>query len=115
VWGDAGRLAQVARNLIDNAASFAPPGGVVRVGVTRHRDAALLTVDDDGRGVPPDNRDDIFRRFYSERPADEDFGRHSGLGLAIARTIVEAHDGTIAVTDSPVAAGARFTVTLAAL
>jgi two-component system sensor histidine kinase ChvG len=115
VWGDAGRLAQVARNLIDNAASFAPPAGMVRVAVARHDPDAVLTVDDDGPGVPADNRDDIFRRFYSERPADEDFGRHSGLGLAIARTIVEAHDGTIAVADSPVAAGARFTVTLSAL
>ena len=114
VWGDAGRLAQVARNLIDNAASFAPPGGTVRVAVARAGRDVELTVDDDGPGVPPDNRDDIFRRFYSERPAGEDFGRHSGLGLAIARTIVEAHDGTIAVADSPVAAGARFVVTLAA-
>ncbi len=115
VWGDAGRLAQVARNLIDNAASFAPPGGVVGVAVGINARDAVVTVDDGGPGVPPDNRDDIFRRFYSERPVDEDFGRHSGLGLAIARTIVEAHDGTITVADSPVAAGARFTVTLAAL
>lgn len=114
VWGDAGRLAQVARNLIDNAASFAPAGGVVAVAVAPLGRDAVLTVDDDGPGVPRDNRDDIFRRFYSERPAGEDFGRHSGLGLAIARTIVDAHDGTIAVTDSPVARGARFTVTLAA-
>ncbi len=115
VWGDAGRLAQVARNLIDNAASFAPPAGIVRIAVARHDRDAVLTVDDDGPGVLADNRDDIFRRFYSERPADEDFGRHSGLGLAIARTIVEAHDGTITVADSPIAAGARFTVALASL
>jgi two-component system sensor histidine kinase ChvG len=114
VWGDAGRLAQVARNLIDNAASFAPPGGVVAVAVAREGRDAVLTVDDDGPGVPVDNRDDIFRRFYSERPANEDFGRHSGLGLAIARTIVDAHDGTIAVADGPGGRGARFVVTLAA-
>ena len=113
VWGDAGRLAQVARNLIDNAASFAPPGGVVAVAVARRGRDVVLTVDDDGPGVPADNRDDIFRRFYSERPANEDFGRHSGLGLAIARTIVDAHDGTIAVEDRPTG-GARFVVTLAA-
>ncbi len=114
VWGDAGRLAQVARNLIDNAASFSPAGATVTVTVARHGSDAVLMVDDDGPGVPRENRDDIFRRFYSERPADEDFGRHSGLGLAIARTIVEAHDGRIAVAESPIASGARFTVTLAA-
>ncbi len=114
VWGDAGRLAQVARNLIDNAASFAPPDSVVAVAVARHGPRVVLTVDDDGPGVPPENRDDIFRRFYSERPANEDFGRHSGLGLAIARTIVDAHDGTIVVADAPASRGARFVVTLAA-
>ena len=113
VWGDAGRLAQVARNLIDNAASFSPPGGVVTVAVARDGRDAVLTVDDRGPGVPVDNRDDIFRRFYSERPAGEDFGRHSGLGLAIARTIVDAHDGTITATDRD-GGGARFVVTLAA-
>ena len=112
VWGDAARLAQVARNLIDNAASFAPPDGTVTVGVARRDRDVVLTVDDDGPGVPPENRDDIFRRFYSERPAGEDFGRHSGLGLAIARTIVDAHDGTIAVEDRA-SGGARFVVTLA--
>ena len=114
VWGDAGRLAQVARNLIDNAASFSPDGGVVSVGVARQDGDVVVTVDDDGPGVPADNRDDIFRRFYSERPPGEDFGRHSGLGLAIARTIVDAHDGTIVVTDRP-SGGARFVVTLAAV
>ena len=113
VWGDARRLAQVARNLIDNAASFSPPGGVVAVAVALTGRDAVLTVDDRGPGVPVDNRDDIFRRFYSERPAGEDFGRHSGLGLAIARTIVEAHDGAIAATDHA-GGGARFVVTLAA-
>ncbi|MBV8972756.1 MAG: sensor N-terminal transmembrane domain-containing protein [Sphingomonadaceae bacterium] len=113
VWGDAGRLAQVARNLIDNAISFSPDGGVVRAAVTTARRQVVLSVDDAGPGVPVDNRDDIFRRFYSERPPSEDFGRHSGLGLAIARTIVDAHDGTIAVGDAP-GGGARFTVTLAA-
>ena len=114
VWGDAGRLAQVARNLIDNAASFSPGGGTVEVAVARAGPAVVLTVDDAGPGVPADNRDDIFRRFYSERPAGEDFGRHSGLGLAIARTIVDAHDGTIAATDRPGGSGARFVVTLPA-
>ena len=112
-YGDSGRLAQVARNLIDNALSFSPPGGVVTVAVERTRRHVELRVDDDGPGIPPESRDDIFRRFYSERPATEDFGRHSGLGLAIARTIVEAHDGSITAANRP-GGGARFTVTLPA-
>ena len=113
VSGDAGRLAQVVRNLIDNAVSFSPPGGTVVVSVERDGRHVVVRVDDDGPGIPPDNRDDIFRRFYSDRPANEDFGRHSGLGLAIARTIVEAHDGTITAANRDTG-GARFTVTLPA-
>ncbi len=112
-YGDSGRLAQVARNLVDNAVSFSPPGGVVAVAVTRTARHVELRVDDDGPGIPPENRDDIFRRFYSERPAAEDFGRHSGLGLAIARTIVEAHDGSIVAANRS-GGGASFTVTLPA-
>jgi two-component system sensor histidine kinase ChvG len=111
VYGDNARLAQVARNLIDNAISFSPANGVVAVVVTRSGRHVELRVDDNGPGIPPDNRDDIFRRFYSERPAAEDFGRHSGLGLSISRTIVEAHDGSI-VAANRTGGGARFTVTL---
>ncbi len=117
VLGEAARLAQVARNLIDNAVSFSPDKGVVVVVVLGSSDRVLLRVDDDGPGIPPENRDDIFRRFYSERPPSEAFGRHSGLGLAIARTIVEAHDGTIKALNREVQgriAGARFIVSLPA-
>jgi len=115
--GEGARLAQVARNLIDNAVSFSPENGVVVVAVSRAADRVVFRVDDEGPGIPPENREDIFRRFYSERPEAEDFGRHSGLGLAIARTIVEAHDGTIDVTSRDEvdgASGARFIVSLPA-
>ncbi len=114
VLGEGDRLAQVVRNLVDNALSFAPDGGLVVVTVVRAGDRVLFRVDDTGPGIPPENREDIFRRFYSERPASEDFGRHSGLGLAIVRTIVEAHDGTIEVADREDGPGARFTVSLPA-
>lgn len=119
VFGESGRLAQVARNLIDNAVSFSPDDGVVVVTLSRLGERIVLRVDDDGPGIPPENHDDIFRRFYSERPEAEDFGRHSGLGLAIARTIVEAHDGTIAAANRGVegcsaVGGARFVVDLPA-
>lgn len=111
--GDAGRLAQVLRNLIDNAISFSPPGGVVTLAVARRADRVHLSVADSGPGVPVANRGDIFRRFYSERPAGEDFGRHSGLGLSIAAAIVTAHGGQIVVDDAP-GGGGLFIVKLPA-
>jgi two-component system sensor histidine kinase ChvG len=63
--------------------------------------------------VPAQNRGDVFKRFYSERPQAEDFGRHSGLGLSIAGAIVEAHGGHISVDDRA-EGGAVFTVELPA-
>jgi two-component system, OmpR family, sensor histidine kinase ChvG len=70
-----------------------------------------ICIDDSGPGVPPDRRDAIFRRFHSERPEGA-FARHSGLGLAIAKTIVEAMGGHIGVEDAPSGKGARFVVRL---
>ncbi len=113
VQGDAARLAQVLRNLIDNALTFSPRPGRVLVSAAADPGCVRLRVEDEGPGVPPANRSDVFRRFYSERPATEDFGRHSGLGLSIAAAIVEAHGGTISVGDRP-QGGAVFTVELPA-
>ena len=114
VMGEGDRLAQVVRNLVDNAVSFSPEAGLVVVTVVRAGDRVLLRVDDTGPGIPRENREDIFRRFYTERPEAEDFGRHSGLGLAIVRTIVEAHDGHIEVAEREDGPGARFIVSLPA-
>jgi two-component system sensor histidine kinase ChvG len=115
--GDELRLGQVIRNLLDNAVSFSPDDGVVRMTVMRAGARIMLRVDDDGPGIPAGMHDEIFKRFYSERPDGESFGKHSGLGLAIARAIVEAHDGTIRAInreqDGSVA-GARFVMTLPA-
>ena len=113
VLGDAGRLRQVAQNLLDNAVSFSPAGGSVRVAVERIGARVALSVEDQGPGVPSELAGRIFERFYTQRPEGEAFGRHSGLGLAIARAIVEAHGGTIAV-ENRAEGGARFTVWLAA-
>ena len=101
VQGDGAQLARVLENLIDNAVSFSPQSGEVRVLFERDEDRILLSVIDQGPGIPPEARTKVFDRFHSLRPAEEDFGKHSGLGLAIARTIVEAHDGTLTATDRP--------------
>lgn len=99
VPGDPGRLERVLENLIDNAVSFSPPRGSVEVTLERLADHVRLAVRDEGPGIPAEAREKVFERFHSLRPSDEDFGSHSGLGLAIARTIVEAHDGTLTAID----------------
>ncbi|MBB5705768.1 sensor histidine kinase [Sphingopyxis panaciterrulae] len=99
VMGDGHRLERAIDNIIDNAISFSPPGGLVCIAATRLGDEVHVRVDDDGPGIPAAQREAIFRRFHSERPDGEAFGRHSGLGLAIARAIVEGHGGTIAARD----------------
>ena len=136
-YGHDSRLAQVVTNLVDNACSFSEPGGEVRIELSRVQRAAagharpagarvLLSVADDGPGVPAHALDRIFERFYTDRP-NQGFGQNSGLGLSISRQIVEAHGGTIIAENRPPApgavdaegeprasAGARFVVTLPA-
>lgn len=118
VAGLEGRLGQVFRNLISNAVSFSPPRGQIRLTARRERGAVLITVSDEGPGMPPDKLEAIFERFYSERPKGEKFGTHSGLGLSISRQIVEAHGGTIQAENrndrDGVVIGARFAIRLPA-
>ena len=115
VLGEPGRLARAIDNIIDNAVSFSPPDGLVEVAAIHVGDRILIRVDDEGPGVPDEQREAIFNRFHSIRPASESFGRHSGLGLAIARAIVKGHDGQIDVADRDDApSGARFTISLPA-
>lgn len=115
VLGDGARLTRVVENLVDNAVSFSPPGGLIQIAATRLGDRVLIWVDDEGPGVPVAVREDIFRRFHSIRPESETFGRHSGLGLAIAKAIVEGHQGSIEVRDRDNGApGARFLIELPA-
>ncbi|MVZ97247.1 HAMP domain-containing protein [Sphingorhabdus sp. IMCC26285] len=99
VMGEDVRLERMLTNLIDNAVSFSPRGSVVEISATLAEDEVIIRVSDEGPGVPEQDREAIFRRFHSERPASENFGKHSGLGLAIARTIVEGHHGRISVRD----------------
>ena len=99
--GDGGRLARVFGNLLDNAVSFSPAGGLVEILATPDGDEIVIHVADEGPGVRPEQREEVFQRFHSDRPDGETFGKHSGLGLAIAKTIVEGHQGTIRILDRP--------------
>ena len=113
------RLVQVFENLIANARSFSPPEGEIWIAAARDDGWVVVTVDDQGPGIPPGKVEAIFERFYSERPAAEKFGTHSGLGLSISKHIVEAHGGTIRAEnrgpDPARPEGARFLVRLPAL
>jgi two-component system sensor histidine kinase ChvG len=121
VLGHDSRLGQVFDNLIDNARSFSPDGGTVRVTCRRLKSEVEIMVDDDGPGVNPDAMKKIFERFYTDRP-HQGFGQNSGLGLSISKQIVEAHDGRLWAENraDPRAAGtgrvlgARFIVRLPA-
>jgi two-component system sensor histidine kinase ChvG len=122
VPGHDSRLGQVVDNLIENARSFSPHGGSVRVACRRTKNQIEICVDDDGPGVRPDAVDKIFERFYTDRP-HQGFGQNSGLGLSISKQIVDAHGGTIWVENrtiteadgTPKITGARFIVRLPAM
>jgi len=116
VMGMEGRLGQVFRNIIDNAQSFSPPQGRVRVTGRMAADHVDVTIEDEGPGIAEGKCEEIFERFYTEREGHSQFGKHSGLGLAIARQILEAHRGTIRAENRVDAdgtiKGARFVVML---
>lgn len=115
VMGKPDRLARAINAIIDNAVSFSPAGGLVEIVAVRVGDEVRIRIDDEGPGVPPEAREAIFNRFHTIRPESENFGRHSGLGLAIAEAIVKGHDGEIDVQDRDDApSGARFTIRLPA-
>lgn len=112
-------FAQVLRNLIDNALTFSPNGGEVKISAAlqkrKGRDRVIISVEDEGPGIPPDNLETVFERFYTQRPKGAEFGSHSGLGLAICRQIVRAHKGRIyaenrEAQEGDEIAGARFVV-----
>jgi two-component system sensor histidine kinase ChvG len=116
VRGREGPLGQIFRNLIDNARSFSPPDQDVLVALGKARNTVIATVSDSGPGIPPENIETIFQRFYTSRPKGRAFGGNSGLGLSIARQIAEAHGGRLVaknrVTDDGRVIGAVFLLTL---
>ena len=111
--GHDGRLGQVVTNLIDNAVSFSPDGATVEVILSRNGKMIELLILDEGRGIRGEP-DQIFKRFYTDRPQSDGFGNHSGLGLSISQQIVEAHRGTISARNKESGNGAQFTVLLPA-
>jgi two-component system sensor histidine kinase ChvG len=110
-WGLKGRIIQVLDNLISNALSFSPENGWITITLTKERKNVILTVEDQGPGIPENRLETIFDRFYTERPEHESYGRHSGLGLSICRQIVTALGGQIFAENTP-DSGARFTIIL---
>lgn len=113
------QLVRVVRNLIDNARSFSPGAGGVRLSLARHGDEVVLRVDDDGPGIQAGKEETIFERFYSDRPETGEPGeRHSGLGLSISRDIARLHGGSIAASnrsgEGAAVLGARFELRLPA-
>ncbi len=114
VSGVEDRLVQVFRNIVTNAITFSPPDGTISLAARRDGRWIEVTIEDEGPGIPEGKLDAIFDRFYSERPAGEKFGTHSGLGLSISRQIVEAHQGRIFAENRKDRSGARFTVRIPA-
>jgi two-component system sensor histidine kinase ChvG len=120
VPGNDSRLSQVVDNLVENARSFSPTGGIIRITCRRLRNEVEIVVDDEGPGIPIDALNKIFERFYTDRP-EQGFGQNSGLGLSISRQIIEGHGGRIWAENRmtsvepgapPLIAGARFLLRL---
>jgi two-component system, OmpR family, sensor histidine kinase ChvG len=109
--GHDSRLGQVFSNLIDNARSFSPAGAEVTVFLSHNGDETSVIVEDCGMGIRPDALERVFERFYTDRP-QSGFGQNSGLGLAIAKQIIEGHGGQIHAENKVVGTGARFIVSL---
>jgi two-component system sensor histidine kinase ChvG len=111
VRGSSDRLAQVFENILENAAGFSPPGSPVGVVAGTDAEMCVVTIDDLGPGIPPAHFERVFERFFSFRPGEGGPRDHMGLGLAIARAIVEGYGGTIQARNRP-EGGTRIEVRL---
>lgn len=108
---DRERMVQVLANLVSNALRYTPAGGVVTLRARQRQDGVQLAVSDTGSGIPADKLPNVFERFYRTDESRTENQGESGLGLAIAKSIVEAHQGTISA-ESKVGAGTLMTITL---
>jgi signal transduction histidine kinase len=109
---DRERMVQVLANLVTNGLRYTPSGGKMTLGATRSGTALCLTVTDTGSGIAPEHLPNVFERFYRTDASREEQQDESGLGLAIARSIVEAHGGTIRA-ESKLGNGTSMIITLA--
>jgi signal transduction histidine kinase len=109
--GDRRRLGQLLDNVISNALKFTPPGGQVSVRLTQSNGSAIVEVEDTGIGVPVDEQEHLFDRFFRARAASENVIQGTGLGLSISQAIAQAHGGTIEFT-SQENVGTTFRVAL---
>jgi signal transduction histidine kinase len=117
VHGDPAALHDVFRNLLENAVNYSPERGTVIMGARRERDTILLTVTDQGRGIPDADLARIFERFYrvdKARSRGERDPGGTGLGLAIVKHLVELHGGNVKAANAREKSGAVFTVELPA-
>jgi signal transduction histidine kinase len=114
IWADPERLGQVLGNLLDNALRHSLPNGHVEVAVTTARDVLTITVSDTGDGVAAEDLPYLFERFYRVDAARDRAHGGAGIGLSIAKALVEAHQGQIAVHSDGPGTGTRFTITLPA-
>jgi two-component system, OmpR family, sensor histidine kinase ChvG len=114
VLGREEAISRILTNLLDNALSFSPDKGQVVIKGGRANGRIRVYVEDDGSGMPEEALESVFKRFYTHRPTNQgedgraDFGKHSGLGLAIARQIAEGHGGTLVAENRSDTTGARF-------
>jgi two-component system, OmpR family, sensor histidine kinase BaeS len=112
VWADPHRLAQVLANLLDNALRHTPSDGRVEVAASVDKDQITITVGDNGDGIPAEHLPHVFERFYRVDAArDRDHGG-AGIGLAIAKALVEAHGGRITAQSAGPGSGTTFTIKL---
>jgi two-component system, OmpR family, sensor histidine kinase BaeS len=112
LWADQHRLAQVLANLLDNALRHTPPGGRVDVAAYSDHHTVSITVTDDGDGIAADHVPHVFERFYrADAARNRDHGG-AGIGLAIAKALVQAHHGDIIASSRGPGSGATFTITL---
>jgi two-component system, OmpR family, sensor kinase len=111
VRGDAVHLRRLLINLVDNAIKYTPSGGTVKVSIDRQDEWVKLAVDDTGIGIPPEERQKVFQRFYRSPEARSGSQGGSGLGLAIVKSIVEAHGGRVELEGEP-GKGSSFAVLL---
>ena len=112
IVGDPGRLQQIISNLINNAIKYTPPGGRINVSLTHQNDKAVITVSDTGVGLAPEMVSRIFERFEQGDNSSRRLFGGLGLGLTIAKYLVELHGGTITAASEGEGKGSTFTVTL---